>query len=73
MYMIKGVYVVAIPTETVYGLFADATKAEACANIFAAKERPQDNPLIVHISDYETTINTSCCDHHLDGLPRADI
>lgn len=45
--------VVAIPTETVYGLFADATKSEACANIFAAKDRPQDNPLIVHISDYD--------------------
>ena len=45
--------VVAIPTETVYGLFADATKADACANIFKAKDRPQDNPLIVHISDYE--------------------
>ena len=45
--------VVAIPTETVYGLFADATKADACANIFKAKDRPQDNPLIVHISDYK--------------------
>lgn len=45
--------VVAIPTETVYGLFADATKSDACANIFKAKDRPQDNPLIVHISDYE--------------------
>jgi len=51
--ILKNGDVVAIPTETVYGLFADATKAEACANIFAAKERPQDNPLIVHISDYE--------------------
>ncbi len=45
--------VVAIPTETVYGLFADATKPDACANIFRAKDRPQDNPLIVHISDYD--------------------
>ena len=45
--------VVAIPTETVYGLFADATSADACANIFKAKDRPQDNPLIVHISDYD--------------------
>ena len=51
--IIKGGDVVAIPTETVYGLFADATKADACANIFKAKDRPQDNPLIVHISDYE--------------------
>ena len=45
--------VVAIPTETVYGLFADATSADACANIFKAKDRPQDNPLIVHITDYD--------------------
>ena len=51
--IIKNGDVVAIPTETVYGLFADATKADACANIFKAKDRPQDNPLIVHISDYE--------------------
>lgn len=50
--------VVAIPTETVYGLFADATSADACANIFKAKDRPQDNPLIVHISDYEMWQNT---------------
>ena len=51
--ILKSGDVVAIPTETVYGLFADATKADACANIFKAKDRPQDNPLIVHISDYE--------------------
>ncbi|MBR5520176.1 MAG: threonylcarbamoyl-AMP synthase, partial [Clostridia bacterium] len=42
---------VAIPTETVYGLAADAFNAEAVASIFTAKGRPQDNPLIVHISD----------------------
>ncbi|MCI6639837.1 MAG: threonylcarbamoyl-AMP synthase [Pygmaiobacter massiliensis] len=41
---------VAIPTETVYGLAADATSNEAVAKIFAAKGRPQDNPLIVHIA-----------------------
>ncbi len=43
--------VVALPTETVYGLFADATRREATDRIFLAKGRPQDNPLIVHISD----------------------
>lgn len=43
----------AIPTETVYGLAADALNEEAVANIFKAKGRPQDNPLIVHISDME--------------------
>ncbi len=44
---------VAIPTETVYGLAADALNGDAAAKIFAAKGRPQDNPLIVHISDLE--------------------
>lgn len=41
----------AIPTETVYGLAADALNAKAVHNIFVAKGRAQDNPLIVHISD----------------------
>ena len=41
---------VAFPTETVYGLGADATTAEAAKAIFAAKGRPADNPLIVHIA-----------------------
>lgn len=43
--------VVAIPTETVYGLAADATNASAVAKIFAAKGRPDFNPLICHIAD----------------------
>lgn len=43
--------VVAIPTETVYGLAADALNPEAVRRIFAAKGRPMDNPLIVHIAD----------------------
>ncbi len=42
---------VAIPTETVYGLAADALNGPAVARIFQAKGRPQDNPLIVHIAD----------------------
>jgi len=42
---------VAVPTETVYGLAADATNAEAVARIYAAKGRPSFNPLIVHVSD----------------------
>lgn len=44
---------VAIPTETVYGLAANALNPEAVASIFKAKGRPQDNPLIVHISSLE--------------------
>lgn len=42
---------VAFPTETVYGLGADATNGEAVAGIFAAKSRPRFNPLIVHVPD----------------------
>ncbi|MEE8393676.1 MAG: L-threonylcarbamoyladenylate synthase [Rhodospirillales bacterium] len=42
---------VAFPTETVYGLGADATNDKAVAEIFAAKERPSFNPLIVHFAD----------------------
>ncbi len=42
---------VAMPTETVYGLAADATNAAAVARIYAAKGRPSFNPLIVHVAD----------------------
>lgn len=44
--------VVGIPTETVYGLGADASNEEAVRKVFAAKGRPTDNPLIVHLSDF---------------------
>lgn len=44
---------VALPTETVYGIAADARNGEAVHKIFAAKGRPQDNPLIVHIYGME--------------------
>lgn len=43
---------VAFPTETVYGLGADALRPEASKKIYAAKGRPSDNPLIVHISKF---------------------
>jgi len=49
--IIKGGGTVAFPTETVYGLGADALNAEAVKKIFEAKGRPSDNPLIVHIAD----------------------
>ena len=44
---------VAFPTETVYGLGADALNPQAAKKIYAAKGRPSDNPLIVHIADEE--------------------
>ena len=42
---------VAVPTETVYGLAADATNPDAVARIFEAKGRPSHNPLIIHVAD----------------------
>lgn len=51
--VIKKGGTVAFPTETVYGLGADALNTEAIKKVFMAKGRPSDNPLIVHISDME--------------------
>jgi L-threonylcarbamoyladenylate synthase len=51
--LLRGGGTVAFPTETVYGLGANALDAEAVAKIFAAKERPGWDPLIVHVSDRE--------------------
>ena len=51
--ILKNGGLVAFPTETVYGLGADALKEEAAKKTYAAKGRPSDNPLIVHIADYE--------------------
>ena len=48
---IKAGGIVGIPTETVYGLAADADSAQAVAKIFVAKGRPADHPLIVHVAD----------------------
>ena len=58
---------VAVPTETVYGLAADATNAEAVARIYAAKGRPAFNPLIVHVLDLRAAEEIGC----LDGEARA--
>ena len=51
--ILKNGGLAAIPTETVYGLAADALNGEAVAKIFAAKGRPMDNPLIVHVAEFE--------------------
>ncbi|MEP3048707.1 MAG: L-threonylcarbamoyladenylate synthase [Roseibium sp.] len=50
---LKAGDLVAVPTETVYGLAADATSSIACAKIFAAKGRPSFNPLISHVPSLE--------------------
>ncbi len=49
--LLRAGELVAFPTETVYGLGADALNAAAARSIFAAKERPADNPLIVHVAE----------------------
>ncbi|MCD8299869.1 MAG: threonylcarbamoyl-AMP synthase, partial [Clostridiales bacterium] len=62
--IIKDGGLVAFPTETVYGLGADALYAEGAKRIYAAKGRPSDNPLIVHIADFSalTLITTGIPD-----------
>ena len=52
--ILKNGGLVAFPTETVYGLGGDALRPEASARIYAAKGRPSDNPLIVHIADMDS-------------------
>lgn len=54
--LIRAGELVAFPTETVYGLGADATNDRAVAEIFAAKARPQFNPLIVHVQDLDAAM-----------------
>ena len=51
--IIKAGGLVAFPTETVYGLGGDALNPASSKKIYAAKGRPSDNPLIVHIADME--------------------
>ncbi len=60
--LLKQGHLVALPTETVYGLGADGLNPEAVAKIFEAKGRPQDNPLILHIADPKD-LETLC--HHI--------
>ncbi len=58
--ILKNNGIVAIPTETVYGLAASAYSEEAIKKVFEAKGRPQDNPLIVHISDFDMLYEVAC-------------
>ena len=50
---LRAGHLVAFPTETVYGLGADANNPEAVSNIYKVKDRPENHPLIVHISDWQ--------------------
>lgn len=62
---------VAFPTETVYGLGADATNGQAVAAIFEAKGRPQFNPLIVHVASVEAARNFGVFDEVSEKLAHA--
>lgn len=60
---------VGLPTETVYGLAADADQAEAVARIFAAKGRPSDHPLIVHVPGTEAAQWQAAVAHYAHSVP----
>ena len=62
---------VAVPTETVYGLAADATNASAVAGIYAAKGRPSFNPLIVHVPDPAAAETIAVFDDDARALAKA--
>jgi L-threonylcarbamoyladenylate synthase len=68
---IRGGAAVAFPTETVYGLGADATDERAVASIFAAKGRPHFNPLIVHVAEAEEAFALGVADPRAEALARA--
>jgi L-threonylcarbamoyladenylate synthase len=59
---------VAVPTETVYGLAADATRGEAVARIYEAKGRPSFNPLIVHVRDLAEARRIASLDAQAEAL-----
>ena len=65
---IRAGKLVAFPTETVYGIGADATNAAAVADIFAAKGRPHFNPLIVHVADLEAAQKLAKIPGHAECL-----
>ncbi|MHB8284813.1 MAG: L-threonylcarbamoyladenylate synthase, partial [Caulobacteraceae bacterium] len=62
---------VILPTETVYGLAADAANPVAVAKIFEAKGRPSFNPLISHVADLETAERLAVLDHRARALAQA--
>ena len=63
--------VVAVPTETVYGLAADATNGAAVAAIYEAKGRPSFNPLIVHVATFEAAETIAHFNDHARALAKA--
>lgn len=69
--LLRAGAVVAFPTETVYGLGADATDAQAVVRIYAAKERPRFNPLIAHLPDAAAAMREGVFDADARALAEA--
>jgi len=69
--VLGGGGLVAFPTETVYGLGADATNGEAVARLYAAKGRPRFNPLISHVTDLDAARRIARFDADAETLARA--
>lgn len=69
--LLRAGELVAFPTETVYGLGADATNGEAVARVFEAKGRPRFNPLIVHVPDADAAKAIAAFDDGADRLASA--
>jgi L-threonylcarbamoyladenylate synthase len=69
--MLRAGGLVAFPTETVYGLGADATDGRAVAGIYAAKGRPSFNPLIAHVATVEAALALGRFDRQAEALARA--
>ncbi|GJE28951.1 L-threonylcarbamoyladenylate synthase [Methylobacterium organophilum] len=69
--LLRSGRLVALPTETVYGLGADATDPQAVAAIYAAKERPRFNPLIAHLPDAAAARREGAFDAHATRLAAA--
>jgi L-threonylcarbamoyladenylate synthase len=66
--IVRSGYPVAFPTETVYGLGALATQREAVARVFDVKGRPADNPLIVHVAEWEQLRQCGTLHRRFHGL-----
>lgn len=69
--VLAGGGLVALPTETVYGLAADATQEQAVAGIYAAKGRPGSNPLISHVEDFAAAERHGLFDAEAQALAAA--
>jgi L-threonylcarbamoyladenylate synthase len=69
--VLAGGGLVAFPTETVYGLGADATIGTAVARLYAAKGRPSFNPLIAHVHDIDAAKQIAAFDPAADKLAAA--